>query len=89
MIKGTPDDERTRRYRQTRDVGAAARLDIGALDDDLDESRDSVFSVSTNATEDYAASEQSAKTLSRQSSTDLVMSDGEDQKNRVRYFDVD
>ena len=97
MIKGTPDDERTRRYRQTRDVGAAARLDIGALDDDLDESRDSVFSVSTNATEDgredredrdYAASEQSAKTLSRQSSTDLVMSDGEDQKNRVRLFDV-
>ena len=51
------------------------------------DSRDSVFSVSTNATEDYAASEQSeAKTLSRQSSTDMIMSDGEEQKNRVRQF---
>ena len=84
--QGTPDDVRTRRYRGTRDVDAAAKLDIGGMDDDLEDSRDSVFSVSTNATEDYAASE-SAKTLSRQSSTDLVMSDGEDPKNRVRYFD--
>ena len=86
-LQGTPDEVRRRRYRQTRDVGAAARLDIGGLDDDLEDSRDSVFSVSTNATEDNyeAASVASeAKTLSRQSSTDLVISDGEEQKNRVR-----
>ena len=34
--QGTPDEVRTRRYRQVRDVGAAARLDIGGLDDDLE-----------------------------------------------------
>ena len=79
MLQGTPDAERARRYRQTRDVGAAARLDIGGLDDDLENSRDSVFSVSTNATEtDYAASEATtAKSLSRQSSRDLVLTDEE------------
>ena len=81
---------RTRRYRQARDVGAAARLDIGGMEDDLEDSRDSVFSQSTNATEDrmdnISETASEAKTLSRQSSTDLVISDGEDQKNRVRVI---
>ena len=61
-VQGTPDDERVRRYRQRRDLGAAMALKLEGLDDDDEEeenddldvsakSGDSALSASTNVTE--------------------------------------
>lgn len=56
----TPDEERTRRYRTGRDLGAAMRLQIQEEDDDIGSDDDSVFSASTNMTESRRESTERA-----------------------------
>lgn len=69
IIEGTPDDVRVRRYRQTRDLGAAMRLKIDEDDDDDDLETDSVYSASTNVTEsDVFYGNSSSREISRQNS---------------------
>eukprot|EP00094_Tigriopus_californicus_P006624 TCALIF_06379-PA protein Name:"Similar to kif11 Kinesin-like protein KIF11 (Xenopus tropicalis)" AED:0.16 eAED:0.13 QI:0/0.84/0.64/0.92/0.76/0.85/14/257/1084 len=68
IIEGTPDELRIRRYRQTRDLGAAMRLKIDEDDDD-DLDTDSVYSASTNVTEsDVFHENNSSREISRQNS---------------------
>ena len=62
--EGTPDEVRVRKYRATRDLGAAAHLKLD--EDDDEELNDSVFSGSTNLSN--SAAEETTKTFSRQSS---------------------
>ena len=68
IVKGTPDSERIRIYRQERDLTAAMKLKIGEEDEELNEDNelieddseneiDSVYSVSTNATSVRASRE--------------------------------
>jgi hypothetical protein len=74
LVEGTPDDVRVKMYRQKHDLGAAMKLNIEDDGDDLEESKDSVFSGSTNVTNDTDDHHQQidSRTLSRQSSRDMI-----------------
>lgn len=69
--EGTPDEVRVRKYRATRDLGAAAHLKLE--DDDDEDLNDSVFSGSTNLSNNSEDISE-VKTFSRQSSRGEVAS---------------
>lgn len=78
IVEGTPDETRVRRFRQSRDLGAAMKLRIEDLEDndDMNEENDnemgendSVFSASTIMTEsDGGVLAGNSKNVSRQNS---------------------